>query len=64
MSRSFILYSGGDKIGAIPIPVNTMLTPDDYEYYLNDSRAKAIVVSEQLLDKVRISKAICFTCGI
>ena len=49
----YSVFWGAVKIGAIPIPVNTMLTPDDYEYYLNDSRAKAIVVSEQLLDKVQ-----------
>jgi 4-hydroxybenzoate-CoA ligase len=49
----YSVFWGAVKIGAIPIPVNTMLTPDDYEYYLNDSRAKAIVVSEPLLDKVQ-----------
>lgn len=40
------------KIGAVPIPVNTMLTPEDYEYYLNDSRAWVLVVSEQLMSVV------------
>jgi len=28
---------------------NTLLTPTDYEYMLSDSRAKALIVSEQLL---------------
>jgi benzoate-CoA ligase len=37
------------KIGAAPIPVNTMLTPEDYEFYLNDSRARWLVVSKELL---------------
>lgn len=45
----FSAFWGAVKIGVVPIPVNTMLTPDDYEYYLNDSRAKALVISEQLL---------------
>ncbi len=45
----FAAFWGAAKIGAVPIPVNTMLTPDDYEYYLNDSRAKVIFVSEELL---------------
>lgn len=45
----YAVFWGAIMIGAVPIPVNTMLTPDDYEYYLNDSRAKALVVSEQLL---------------
>jgi len=42
-------FFGAMKIGAVPIPTNTMLMPDDYRYLLNDSRAKAIVVSKDLL---------------
>lgn len=45
----YAAFWGAIKIGAIPIPINTMLTPEDYEYYLNDSRAKVLVVSEQLI---------------
>ena len=45
----YAIFWGAVKIGAIPIPVNTMLTPDDYEYYLNDSRARILAVSEELL---------------
>ena len=45
----YAAFWGAVIIGAVPIPVNTMLTPEDYEYYLNDSRAKALVVSEQML---------------
>ena len=45
----YAVFWGAIKIGAVPIPVNTMLTPEDYEYYLNDSRAKALAVSEELL---------------
>ncbi len=45
----YAIFYGAIKIGAVPIPVNTMLTPDDYEYYLNDSRARLLVVSEQLI---------------
>ncbi len=48
----YAVFWGAMKIGAVPIPVNTMLTPDDYEYYLNDSRSKVLVVSEQLLPTV------------
>jgi len=43
------IFWGAIKIGAVPIPVNTMLTPEDYEYYLNDSRARVLVVSEEIL---------------
>ncbi len=45
----YAVFWGAIKIGAVPIPVNTMLTPNDYEYYLNDSHARVLVVSEQLI---------------
>ena len=45
----YAMFWGSIRIGAIPIPVNTMLTPDDYEFYLNDSRARVLAVSEELL---------------
>jgi 4-hydroxybenzoate-CoA ligase len=45
----YAIFWGAIKIGAVPIPVNTMLTPSDYEFYLNDSRARVLAVSEELL---------------
>src|SRR5512137_2362108 len=48
----YAIFWGAVKIGAVPIPLNTMLTPEDYEYYLNDSRARVLVVSEQLMPVV------------
>ena len=42
-------FLGSIRAGIVPIAVNTLLTPKDYEYMLSDSRAKALVVSEQLL---------------
>jgi 4-hydroxybenzoate-CoA ligase len=44
----YAVFYGAIKIGAVPIPVNTMLTPEDYEYYLNDSRARVLVVSDSI----------------
>jgi benzoate-CoA ligase len=41
-------FFGSIRIGAVPIPVNTLLAAADYEYLLNDSRAVALIVSEQL----------------
>jgi benzoate-CoA ligase len=41
-------FLGAIKAGIVPIAVNTLLTPADYEFMLNDSRAKALVVSEAL----------------
>ena len=45
----YAVFWGAIKIGAIPIPVNTMLSSENYEYFLNDSRAKTLFVSEELL---------------
>ena len=45
-------FWGAIKIGAIPIPLNTILQPEDYEYLLNDSRGKVLVVHESLLPKI------------
>lgn len=45
-------FFGAMKIGAVPIPTNTLLMPADYEYLLNDSRSKLLVVSYELLDNI------------
>jgi benzoate-CoA ligase len=42
-------FWGAIKIGAVPIPINTMMRADDYLYFLDDSRAPVAVVSEPLL---------------
>lgn len=43
---------GAMKFGAVAVPLNTLLKPKDYLYYLNDSRAAALVVSTDLLPLV------------
>src|SRR6266446_10641750 len=45
-------FWGAIKIGAVPVPVNTLLRRQDYLYLLNDSRARAAVVSAALLPAV------------
>src|SRR3990172_5723227 len=35
-------FFGAIKIGAIPVPVNTMMRAQDYLYFLNDSRARVV----------------------
>jgi benzoate-CoA ligase family protein len=42
-------FFGAIKIGAVPVPVNTLLKPDDYEFLLNNSRARVVIVSDSLL---------------
>jgi len=44
-------FLGCLKAGIIAVPVNTLLTEDDYRYMLTDSRAKCLVVSEALFPK-------------
>jgi benzoate-CoA ligase len=41
-------FWGAIKVGAVPVPINTMLRGQDYLYFLNDSRARILVVSEAL----------------
>src|SRR5688572_7747157 len=43
------LFLGAIKAGIVPVALNTLLTPADYEYQLRDSRARAVFVSEPLL---------------
>jgi benzoate-CoA ligase family protein len=45
-------FLGAIRLGAVPVPVNTNMKPQDYEYFLNDSRAVAAIVSEPLLEQL------------
>jgi benzoate-CoA ligase family protein len=42
-------FFGAIKIGAVAVPTNTLLKPHEYEYLLNDTRARIAVVDETLL---------------
>jgi benzoate-CoA ligase family protein len=44
-------FLGAIKAGVIPIPVNTLMTEDDYRFVLADSRVRALVVSEAIYPK-------------
>jgi benzoate-CoA ligase family protein len=46
-------FFGAIKIGAVPVPVNTLLKPADYKYLLNNSRARVVVVSDLLLPLIQ-----------
>ncbi|MSP39268.1 MAG: benzoate-CoA ligase family protein [Deltaproteobacteria bacterium] len=43
------VFLGAIKAGLVPIAVNTLLTTNDFDFMLHDSRAQALVVSEPLL---------------
>lgn len=42
-------FFGSIKLGAVPICLNTLMRPKDYEYFLNDSRARVLVIDAHLL---------------
>jgi 4-hydroxybenzoate-CoA ligase len=47
-----IAFWGAIRGGIVPIPLNTLLTPEQYAYMLEDSRAEALVVSPALVKSV------------
>jgi benzoate-CoA ligase len=53
------LFLGAIKAGIVPVALNTLLTPSDYEYQLKDSRSRALFVSEPLLKNFDGMKAKC-----
>ena len=42
-------FLGAIRAGVVPVAANTLLTTKDYEFMLNDSRARVLFVSEALL---------------
>jgi len=45
-------FFGAIKIGAVPVPVNTLMRSSDYRFFLEDSRAKIAVVARGLMTEV------------
>jgi len=45
-------FFGAIKLGAVPVPVNTLLKPTDYEYLLNNSRARVAIVDNSLFSSI------------
>jgi benzoate-CoA ligase family protein len=43
-------FWGAMKIGAVPVPVNTFLKPEEWQYCLEDSASRVAVVSASLAD--------------
>jgi benzoate-CoA ligase len=44
-------FLGAIKAGVVAVPVNTLMTEDDYRFMLRDSRARLLVVSEAVYGK-------------
>ena len=47
-----VSFFGSMKVGAVALPLNTNLKGSDYEYYLNDSRARVLVVHGALWERI------------
>jgi benzoate-CoA ligase family protein len=45
-------FFGAIKIGAVPVPLNTLWKAADYQYVIRDSRATVLIVSAQLLPAI------------
>ena len=45
-------FFGAIKMGAVPVPLNTLWKPNDYEYVVRDSRATVLVASAELLPAI------------
>src|SRR5262249_47171111 len=45
-------FFGAITIGAVPIPTNPWMAAKDYEYLINDSRARAIIVHESVFPEI------------
>ncbi len=45
-------FFGAIKIGAVPIPTNPWMKAQDYEYLLQDSRARILMIHESVLPEI------------
>src|ERR1700733_12974197 len=48
-----IVFLGAIRAGIVPVPLNTLLTTEQYAYVLADCRARVLFVSEALLPVVK-----------
>ena len=46
-------FWGAIKAGVVPVALNTLLTVEQYKYILEDSRARAIIISAGLIDTIK-----------
>src|SRR5438876_5236864 len=47
-------FFGAIKIGAVPVPINTNLRPNDYVYMLNDSRARVLLIHAVVWSQIQL----------
>jgi len=48
-----VAFFAAMRIGAVPVPVNTLVDADEYRFYVEDSRARIVVADGKFYEKVR-----------
>ncbi len=48
-----IVFLGAIRAGIVPVPLNTLLTSEQYAYVLADCRARVLFISEALLPVIK-----------
>lgn len=46
-------FLGAVSFGAVPVPLNTLLTTQDYAYLLRDSRARMVIASDAVMARLQ-----------
>ena len=52
-------FWGAARLGAVAVPVNTLMSAAEYEFLLNDSRARAVVVDAHAAERVLAARERC-----
>jgi len=52
-------FWGAAKLGAVAVPVNTLMTAEEYAFLLDDSRARVAVVEAEAAPRVLTARARC-----
>ena len=52
-------FWGTTKVGAVVVPVNTLMTPQEYEFLLTDSRARVAIVEAPVAARLVAVRARC-----
>jgi benzoate-CoA ligase family protein len=52
-------FWGAAKLGAVAVPVNTLMSADEYEFLLNDSRARVAVVEAEVVPRLLAVRERC-----
>lgn len=50
------MYNGMARIGVIPVPINFRLVQNEVTYILNNSDSEAVIVGDDLVDRIELDK--------